>query len=416
MYRKKTIFIVVAVLLFCSSTAFGQDENTIWGSWYSPGNVVLTARGAFETPSGYTGGLGVYPGAELILYKPRVEDVAPFDFGVAARGHFGIGLDDTLDNNVTAGVGGFGTMHLSFRGLDFLDPGILGNLEYFAELGLGFDLMKYDEDDPSLRFASMTGFTYFLKPSFALSAGYTQWGNISGGFIGAQLKIGPSPKVDSTEFEMDMRASGRIMMTQMYVSQFYAIYWYAFAAGGFYFDDSTYEVGQGTVWSLTSSDGDDEIRLEKALLSVEGDGSKWWRVAFSQEGDRLIYEYKIAPNYQLIKMRFKDVSENKVGEYEFSADEGEEYDAQDIEPITPDDYKQYRTGTESIKVGAGTFECDVLEYSYTVDSDKWSYTWWASQEAPGSLVKFNWNLNNEEEWMQGELVEITTGNKAELIK
>ncbi len=416
MYRKKTIVFVVVGLLCFSTFSFGQGNDVIWGSWNSPGNLLLTARGAFESPSGYSGGLGVYPGAELILYKPRFEDVAPIDFGFGARGHFGIGFDDNLDNNATVGVGGVGTMHIGFRGLDFLDPGILGNLEYFAELGLGFDLIKYDEDDSALRLVSMTGFTYFFKPALAVSAGYTLWGDISGGFIGFQFKIGPSPKVDTAKIETEIRTSGRIMMTQMYVSQFYAIYWYAFAAGGFYFDDSTYEVGEGTIWSLTSSDGEDEIRLEKALLSRENDGSKWWRVAFSQDGDRLIYEYQIAPNYQLIKMRFKDVSENKIGEYNFTSEEDDQYASQEVEPITPDDYKQYSTGTETIKVGAGSFECDVLNYSYTVDSDKWSYTWWASQEVPGSLVKFYWELNNKEDWMQGELVEITTGNKPELIK
>ncbi|MDZ7794155.1 MAG: hypothetical protein U5P10_10835 [Spirochaetia bacterium] len=229
------------------------------------------------------------------------------------------------------------------------------------------------------------------------------------------MKIGPTPKVDSTKFESDIRASGRIMMTQMYVSQFYAIYWYAFAAGGFYFDDSTYEVGQGTVWSLTSSDENEEIRLERALLSIEDDGSKWWRVAFSREGDRLVYEYHIAPDYQLLKMRFKDVAENKVGEYEFLNETDEaEYESADVEPITPEDYAEYKTGTERVKIAGNTYECDVLEHSYSADSDEWSYTWWASQDVPGSLVQFYWELNNEEEWMQGELIEITTGNRPEL--
>ncbi|HKK65915.1 MAG TPA: hypothetical protein VJ967_08670 [Clostridia bacterium] len=415
MYSKKAVLITVVVLLCSTTGAFSQEESVIWGSWYSPGNVVFSARGSFETPSGYSGGLGVYPGAEIILHKYGFEDVAPIDIGVAARGHFGIGADNALDNSLSAGVGGVATFHLGFRGLDFLDPGILGKLEYFAELGLGFDIIKYNKNDSALRFVSMTGFNYFLTPSFAVSAGYNQWGNVSGGFLGVQLKIGPTPKVDSTQFEADLRTSGRIMMTQMYVSQFYAIYWYAFAAGGFYFDDSTYEVGQGTVWSLSSSDETEEIRLERALLSIEDDGSKWWRVAFSREGDRLVYEYHIAPNYQLIKMYFKDVAENKVGEYEFSKQsDGAEYESADVEPITPEDYAEYKTGTERINISGDTYECDVLKHTYSVDSDKWSYTWWASKDVPGSLVKFYWELNNEEEWMQGELIEITTGNRPEL--
>jgi hypothetical protein len=408
MYSKKTILVMV-VLLCCSVGAFAQKEGVIWGSWYSPGNLVLSARGAYETPSGYSGGLGVYPGAEIIVHKYRFEDVAPLDFGIAARGHFGISFDDDLENTVTAGVGGLATMHIGFRGLNFIDPAILGNLEYFVELGAGFNFIKYDQDNSALRFCTMTGFTYFLNESTAVSAGYNQWGDVSGGFLGVQLKIGPSPKVDSNQLAAEIRTSGRIMMTQVYVSQFYALYWYAFAAGGFYFDDSTYEVGQGTVWSLTSSDDDEEVRLEKALLSLEDDGSKWWRVGFSQEGTELIYEYLISPEYQLIKMRFKDVGQNKVGEYVFETGEGQ-YGPTEVEPITPEDYAEYRTGTASLRVGAGEYDCDVLEYSYADDTDKWNFTWWVSEDVPGSLVKFYWELNDGEEWMQGELAEITSGN------
>ncbi|MCF7914682.1 MAG: hypothetical protein K9L66_05915 [Spirochaetaceae bacterium] len=415
MYSKKAVLITVAVLLCSTASGYAQDESVIWGSWYSPGNVIFSARGAYERPSGYSGGLGIYPGAELILHKYGFEDVAPIDIGVAARGHFGIGTDNALDNSMSAGVGGLATFHLGFRGLDPSESGILGKLEYFAELGLGFDSIKYNENDSALRFVSMTGINYFLTPSTAISIGYNRWGDISGGFLGLQLKIGPTPKVDSTQFEADIRTSGRIMMTQMYVSQFYAIYWYAFAAGGFYFDDSSYEVGQGTLWSLTSYNEDEEIRLEKALLSIEDDGSKWWRVAFSREGDRLVYEYHIAPDYQLLKMRFKDVAENKVGEYEFSKETDEAaYESADVEPINPEDYAEYKTGTERIKVAGDTYECDVLKHTYSSDSDEWNYTWWASQDVPGSLVKFYWELNNEEEWMQGELIEITRGNRPEL--
>lgn len=415
MHSKKAILVTVVVLLYSTMAVFSQQEGVIWGSWYSPGNLVFSARGAYEASPGHSAGLGLYPGAELILHKYSFEDVAPIDIGVAARGHFGFGNDNALDNRLSAGVGGLATFHLGFRGLYFLDPAILGKLEYFAELGLGFDIIKYNKNDSALRFVTMTGFNYFLTPSFAVSAGYNQWGDVSGGFLGVQLKIGPTPRVDSPQFAADMRTSGRIMMPQMYVSHFYAIYWYAFAAGGFYFDDSTYEVGQGTVWSLSSSEENEEIRLERALLSIEDDGSRWWRVAFSREGDRLVYEYHIAPDYHLISMRFKDVTENKVGEYEFSKETDEnESDSAEVKSITPEDYAEYKTGMERLHITGNTYECDVLEHSYSADSDEWGYTWWVSRDVPGHLVKFYWELNNSEEWMQGELLEITTGNQPEL--
>lgn len=413
MLTRKPILCVLFVLLCGSTTVFAQQESVVWGSWYSPGNLAFTARGAFETPRGYSSGVGVYPGAEIILYKPPLGTIAPLDFGAAVRGHFGLGFDRSYGNASSAGVGGFATMHLGFRGVDFLDAGFVEKLEYFAELGLSFDIKKYSEGDSGLHLSSMTGLNYFLTESLAISAGYNHWGSASGGFLGLQYKIGPSPHVDSTELAADFRASGGMMMTQVYVSQFYAIYWYAFAPGGFYFDDSTYEVGQGTVWSISSSDSDDEFVLEKALLSIEDDGSKWWRVAFNDQGERLIYEYHIDSDHRMIKMRFKDVAEEKVGEHEFEPGETT-HDAAEVERITREDYSQYRTGSETIRVGAGSFDCDVLEHSYSDDTDSWEYSWWISEEVPGSLVKFYWELNDTEEWMEGELIEITTGNRAEL--
>ncbi|MDZ7794156.1 MAG: hypothetical protein U5P10_10840 [Spirochaetia bacterium] len=194
MYSKKAVLITVVVLLCSTTGAFSQEESVIWGSWYSPGNVVFSARGSFETPAGYSGGLGVYPGAEVILHKYGFEDVAPIDIGVAARGHFGLVDDSALDNSMSAGVGGVATFHLGFRGLDSSDSGILGKLEYFAELGLGFDNMKYNENDSALRFVTMTGLNYFLNPSVAISAGYNRWGDISGGFLGLTVENRPDPE------------------------------------------------------------------------------------------------------------------------------------------------------------------------------------------------------------------------------
>jgi len=419
MKKSKIVYLVSALLMICSLPLAAEEGNIWWGSWYKPGNLALSARAAFETPSGYAGGVGLYPGAEMILYKPVYGDVAPIDFGVAARGHVGIGFDSALDNSLTAGVGVLGTFHFGFRGLDFIDPEILGKLDYFAEIGLKFDLLKYDDNDNALGFATFTGVNYYLNPNICLTAGYNLWGNISGGYIGAQLRVGKSPEVTALKIETpsgQMVAPGQAMMAQMYIAQFYAIYWYAFAAGGFYFDDRTYEVGDGTVWELTSSDDEDGLLLEKALLKEDGDGSRWWRVAFTTDGDRYVYEYHIGADYRFIEMSFKDVSENQVGTYTFQGDEGAQYGVATVDPITPADYGQYKAGSERLKVRAGTFNTDLLKYEVTGGEDEWTYSWWVSQEVPGSLVKFIWELNDREEWMQGELVELTKNNKPELIK
>ena len=418
MKNKKVVYLVLALFLVFSFSSTAEENDVWWGSWYSPGNLAFSVRGAYETPSGYSAGVGIYPGAELLLYKPSYESIAPFDFGLAARGHIGIGFDNSLDNSLSAGIGALATFHIGFRGIEFIDPAIMAKLDYFAEVGLGFNLMNYNDDDDNLVFCTLTGVNYFVNPTVSLSAGYNKWGTVSGAFIGLQLRFGPSPDISELVIETpsgSMAAPGKIMMAQMYVSQFYAIYWYAFAAGGFYFDDSTYEEGEGTVWALTSSDEKDELLIEKALLKKNADGSRWWRVAFTSDGDRFVYEYRVAPDFTLLEMKFKDVGENKVGEYTFKEGEGAQYGSASVQPITSDDYGQYRTGSQKITVQGGTFSTDLLEYGFVSGEDSWSYKWWVSKDVPGGLVKFVWEMNDRKDWMQGELVELTTGNKAELL-
>lgn len=419
MMKSKIFLIVIALAAVCASAGYAEEGDTWWGSWYSRGNVVASIRGAFESHSRFSGGLGAYPGVEVILLKPVLGDVAPLDIGVAARGHLGIGFDSRLDNNFTAGIGLFGTIHLGFRGLDFLNPDIVGRLDYFAELGLGFDLIKYEQDRLPLNFAAFTGLNYYLNPTLAVTVGYNQWGAVSGAFLGAQVRLGPSPQIKELEVKAPsgrVVRPGQLMMAQMYVAQFYAIYWYAFAGGGFYFDDSSYKVGDGTVWELTGSDNAEGILLEKALLREQPDGSRWWRVAFTTDGDRLVYEYLIGPDYTLIEMFYRDVSENLTGEYVFTGSEAVPYATGTLEPITAEDYARYRVRSDRLRVKAGTFNTDLLQHKVSGQDDTWTYSWWVSGDVPGGLVKFVWELEKSEDWMQGELVEITRGNRPELIE
>ncbi len=418
MVKSRIILMVTTLAVVCSSAVLAEVDDVWWGSWYSQGNIAPSIRVAFESPSGYSGGLGAYPGVEMILFKPDFNDVAPLDIGVAARGHLGFSFDAFSDSNFTAGVGLFGTAHAGFRGLDFLDPNLIGKLDYFLELGFGFDLIRYDANS-RLHFSAFTGLNYHLTPKLAVTVGYSQWGDISGGYVGAQLRIGAAPEVKALEVRAPsgrVVTPGQLMMAQRYVVQFYAIYWYAFTAGGLYFDDSSYDVGDGTVWELTGSDGDDAIMLEKALLREEPDGSRWWRVAFTIDGDRFIYEYLIGPDYTLIEMVYKDVSEDMVGEYVFTGEESVPFAFGAIEPITAEDYGEHRVRSEQLTVEAGTFETDFLRHEVVGQDDTWTYSWWVSDRIPGNLVKFLWKFEESDEWMQGELLEITRGNRPELFE
>jgi hypothetical protein len=242
--------------------------------------------------------------------------------------------------------------------------------------------------------------------------GYHQWGDLSGGFIGGQLTLGGSPTITEGKIE-EARVSISEMSHQMYLSQFYAIYWYAFAAGGFYFGDDNYAVGQGTVWEISSStagDEEDTLRVEKALLAEEPDGSRWWAAAFTSEGDRYLYEYLESADHELVKMRYRGIEEGRVGSYTFTAEERSRFMIPNR--VTPEDYEQMAQGTEEITVPAGSFQTRRLGIDAGSGEEEVSYDWWISEEVPGRLVKFEWRTG--EDWARGELVEITSGNSPQL--
>ena len=139
-------------------------------------------------------------------------------------------------------------------------------------------------------------------------------------------------------------------------------------------------------------------------------------MAFTTNGDRLVYEYLIGPDYALIEMFYRDVSENLTGEYVFTGKETAPYAVGTLEPITAEDYARYRVGSERLRVKAGTFNTDLLQHKVAGQDDTWAYSWWVSGDVPGGLVKFIWELEQSDEWMQGELTQITRGNRPELIE
>jgi len=421
---KKIIVFTILLLVFTYAVS-AEAKDSWWGSYYMPGNL------SFEGSIGYEGGslsgggsitaVTLIPEAEIILFKPYFGGVSPLDFGAAVRGHIGFGFSDyTLDSNLSAGLGILGTFHFGFRGIgshftNYNDSpsalfSQLSKFDYFAEAGIVIDLLSYD-DSSMIGFAGATGFNYYLNENLAFTLTGTIWNGMYGGSIGATYKIGPSQNVRELDLKFEtVSIDMDPLYMQIYLSQFYSIYWYSFYAGGFYFDDSNYKEGQGTEWKLSSSDDNDELIISKALLIVNDDASRWWKIKYAGGSDEIVYEFLIDGDYNILKLRFVDADSGEVREYNATPEELESYSTADMREISGSDYKDWDKGSVSLKTAAGKFETSHLLFEESAAD--YTYEWWISDSVPGRMVKFIWKSSKES--MMGELTKISKGNKSEL--
>ena len=143
------------------------------------------------------------------------------------------------------------------------------------------------------------------------------------------------------------------------------------------------------------------------------DGSKWWKISFSNDDMELLYEVKTDPQYRVVMFRFRDSAEDQSGEYTLKPEEIENMNPTETYVVTEDEYAEWIQSKEKVTTPAGTYNTDYVTTGYTDGQYDWTYNWWINEKVPGSLVKFRWE-NSDEEWYQGELIKITSGNRAEL--
>ncbi len=416
---KRIVAFLIVVLIFTTSV-YSEDKDSWWGSYYMPGNFIIKGAIGYET-SNDIAAISIYPEAEIILFKPHFGALSPIDFGIAARGLVGFGFSDsTLDSSIAAGVGIFGTLHFGFRGIgsyftEYKDSpsalfSQLNRFDYFLEIGPVFDFMTYNNSG-LVGFGTTTGFNYFINDNFAVTLEANLWHGFAGGAIGMVYRIGPSPNISKLDIKIkDVKMDLNPMYMQIYLAQFYSIYWYSFYPGGFYFDDTNYEVGQGTEWKLTSNGDNDELIITKALLKINDDTSRWWKIKYGNRSDEIIYEFLIDKDYNLLKLRFTDEDSGEVREYLATPEELEPYSTSDMRKISESDYKEWDKGIVTLKTDAGSFETNHL--LFTESAADYSYEWWISDRVPGKMVKFMWKSGGES--MTGELIKISNGNKTEL--
>lgn len=180
------LLFTAALVVLVPASLFAQSSSG-FTSYYKPGNVALTADvggGTYYTSFS----LAIYPGAEFLLAKYRVGDYLPLDFGVAARGR--IGFDSAIGGaGLDLGAGGFGTIHVGFRGIPGDLGKILGRFDLFAGFGAVFDFVSplYYQ---GLGFGEFSGLNYFLTDNLAVSLSNQWWHNYFDGTIGLRLKFG----------------------------------------------------------------------------------------------------------------------------------------------------------------------------------------------------------------------------------
>ena len=202
------------------------------------------------------------------------------------------------------------------------------------------------------------------------------------------------------------------MNTQAMGMQFFGLYATTVGLGGHSFPDN-FEEGQGTLYKVTSSDSDETIYIERALLKKLPEGRAWWRLKYMAEDLDILYEYQTDAESQFRKIRFRDADTGEIHEYipqDQRASEEDDYTASgDYEE---GDWSDYTIGSEQVTVGAGTFQTKHIKPDRKKDEFIWE--WWMSKKVPGMNVKYRGEDTTEGYIIRGELMEINTGYRTEL--
>ncbi len=190
-YLVSLMLFLVASLTLLPMTLYAQSAGLT--SHYAPGNVALGVNAGFYP---YRNGFGLsgYPYAEIMFAKYRVANYLPLDFGLEGMGR--IQTDFGTYGGLALGVGGFGTLHVGFIGVQGPAGKVLSGLDFELGLGLAFDFINtigYSfYTNTGFGFASLVAVNYFFTPAFALSLGETYWRGAYDTTIGVRLKFGSS--------------------------------------------------------------------------------------------------------------------------------------------------------------------------------------------------------------------------------
>ena len=194
----------------------------------------------------------------------------------------------------------------------------------------------------------------------------------------------------------------------------------AFMVGGYGIGIDDFEEGEGTTWRMESGDSREShnFTTERALLKRNDDGSSWWYLKFQPEDDDAIeYEVKVTRSFTPLEMYFKDPESGEVKHHVFEIYEGTEgFDAEDEELgeygfsthyMYLEEWDEYRTGTETLRIGNRNYDATVLFYEGKEgeDDEDVEMRWWVSEDVPGHLIRFEMRERGRDGMVRGEMTD-----------
>ncbi len=376
----------------------GGDLVPAWGSMYAAGNTTLSGQVAVESDGGALV-LSAAPSVEFIVWKPVMAGIAPLDLGVQAMGRVAVPLRYA---GFQLGLGGGGSVHFGLRGLETPVSGYLDRVDLFARFGLGFAATT--SDGPGLIGYSSSGFNYFVDDRLFIGLAYTQWGYYGGVSLQGGLRLGRGSSVSGMGgvWDAGALAIGAAAET-VFVTRFYAYYFTSFYTGGYYFP-APYRVGDSTVYRVRDRDSGDSFTVERALLSEEADGSRWWRLEFRQGDESVLYEFRMRDDTRVAEILYSENGGPTVRVVPTRTDMAAYYEGATVY----DGAEDGRSKKETVRVGAGRF--DARRVSRRVVADDGSvgdFAWWLSDSVPGGLVKYE--AEEEDDSMELTLERVSTG-------
>jgi hypothetical protein len=241
--------------------------------------------------------------------------------------------------------------------------------------------------------------------AFVLAGCSTIAGVVSSAIGKSSAPSAESPQSkDSSASEKARSKAGNTMAYQYEFNAFYSGMW---NMGWLGYKESTYKVGQGTIWKFASSGNgsDDAVTFERALLKVNADSSQWWRFKLDTSERSTLYEFLVNADTKVQKVRFKDPETGMIEEFVPSSTGPS--GGPTATPKSQAEMAEYRVDRKTVKVQAGSFMAD--HYLYPDEQGNGNTESWVAQSVPGSILKSVYTRSKDKQTSTVELIQIETG-------
>jgi hypothetical protein len=238
------------------------------------------------------------------------------------------------------------------------------------------------------------------------------------GVLSAAIGAGASQSAESQQSK-DAPASSKSSSTSSrsgknaaYQYQFSTFYGSMWNMGWLGYKDSSYKVGQGTIWEFTSKGGrsGDPVTFERALLKINADSSQWWRFKLDTGKESTLYEFLVNAEAVVQKVRFKDPDTGTIEEFIPSASGPSMGEA--TTPKRQSDLAKYKVDRQTVRVRAGSFAAD--HYLYPDERGNGNTETWVSQSVPGSVLRSVYTQTKDKQTSTVELIKIETSVTTQL--